>query len=750
MGYLALAGAAAGCADVRLEFKQPDFEPVLVDDLLAISGDFCTSPAGDVAYPVKIMFVVDGSGSQQFSDQNRQRAVAVEETVNALIGEPNVYFKIVVFNASISATPSTDAPTVFSNDMGELVAGINDLAEADTLTDYQGALGIVYQELLRDMESIFRDNQRGRAELARTKYVVIFISDGLPDPQCLAGLCNDIDVNRPPYEPCGGQPINRICEDQSFLNCLLQAEGTVCIAGICEYDGTFCNEQPEAAQLFGGIANTELAAGNDYNQPYQILQKVDEVMELAHRFEVGELRIHAGLVLDPQADPAVIEVFGDPAQAAPMMRQMAELGEGQYLEFYGGDTIDFVAINFDALKQQRVVRSFFADNPSARPVTAGLASDTDRDGLSDLLEFEIGSQARNADTDGDGYSDALEWRLRGIGFHFDNPCLPAVVDMEIDLNGDGIPDTTCDPTFPNNCDRNAQGFRDFDRDGLHDCEERRLGTDPRNPDSDADGIPDQLDFALGLDPLRWDADGDADLDGLTNLVELQWHLDPLATQTDSRVRDRYRYDRDLTGYTVDGRACFDFAVRNMHLAPVGEPADFAGRGVGFNRLMLYVGENLADALSAPPIYRVACVDARYVPPSLKTPAAGEVVLGEEDFHYLQSSDPLFNDPLVGGNIFAADLHCLDTCSDDDGCSCPQTSCQGGVCRATNWTCCSDDDCGGGRFCIGHACRRACRGTPDCGNGVCAQGYCWTACALDDDCSGGQGCHQGHCWNLPAP
>ena len=41
-----------------------------------------------------------------------------------------------------------------------------------------------------------------------------------------------------------------------------------------------------------------------------------------------------GAQLDPLADPTVIEIFGDAAQAAPLMEQVADLGNGQYMEFY--------------------------------------------------------------------------------------------------------------------------------------------------------------------------------------------------------------------------------------------------------------------------------------------------------------------------------------------------------------------------------------------------------------------------------
>ncbi|MEZ4271922.1 MAG: hypothetical protein R3C68_10975 [Myxococcota bacterium] len=51
---------------------------------------------------------------------------------------------MIVFNASISATPSSTDPQVFTNDIAALVPALNNLAEADTLTDYQGALAIAF------------------------------------------------------------------------------------------------------------------------------------------------------------------------------------------------------------------------------------------------------------------------------------------------------------------------------------------------------------------------------------------------------------------------------------------------------------------------------------------------------------------------------------------------------------------------------------------------------------------------------
>lgn len=664
----------AGCSDVRLDFPDESIDPTIVDNELAITGDFCTSPAADVQYPVKIMFIVDGSGSQQFADQNRQRVVAVEKTINALIGQPNTFFKIVVFNAAVTATPNSNGdppPPVFSNALDQLVPGLANLAEADTLTDYQGALSLAYNELQRDMYEVFSDATRGPAELSRTKYVVIFISDGFPDPQCKAGLGNDLSA----VFPSG---INELCENTEFLACLLKAgicdDGSLCTAdvpctvgacgnqtdcfgGVCQNGDTTCFDNPESDTLFGGMNNMSLIAGNDYNQPYQILQRVEDIMDLEERFQIGELRVHAGLVLDPLADPAIIALFGDATTARPLMRQMADLGEGKYLEFYGGDQINFLEVDFDSLKQNRVVRNFYAVNLGAKYGAKGFAPDTDFDGIVDATELDLGTDPLRADSDGDGYRDIIEYAKRGYGFDAKDPCKPAVVDLT------GAPSTAaCDPANSNNCDyeivNGLRAYLDDDRDGLADCEEEHaIESNQRVADTDADGIPDLIEVLAGLDPLRWDYDKDSDQDGLPNGREIEWNLNPMLEQNDRQARERFRYDRPETGRTIDGRSCFDFDVRRIQLAATGTSADITPGAIGTNEIRLFILENMSDNLSGTPLIREACVRARYVPPSLKEPLTGDITLTEADFHYLPGQDPLFNDPAIIADLFDPAIHC---------------------------------------------------------------------------------------------
>ncbi|MEK7705878.1 MAG: VWA domain-containing protein [Myxococcota bacterium] len=659
--FLGLALGLAACSDVRLEYPEVPVDSAAVDDQLTVTGSFCTSPAESVTYPVKVMFIVDGSGSQQFSDQNRQRVIAVEQTINALVGEASVAFKIIVFNASVSATPATGTDPVFTSDLDALTPALDRLAEADTVTDYQGALAVAYSELRRDIANTYDSDP---SALGRTKYVLIFISDGLPDPQCQIGLGNDFDPNFPPgtCAPAAAGNINCLCEDLDYLRCILEAgtcgDGTLCRAdgdcngggctgqpscgvdsngnGVCIVDDdTSCYQTEDAATLFGGLANLGLAAGGDYNQPYQVLAQVEQIMQLGETYELGQIRVHAGLVLDPDADPAVIAIFGDPAQAVPLMQQVAAIGEGQYMEFYGGDDIDFLSIDFASIKQQRVIRAFFADNSALHLTEQGRAVDTDFDGLTDLEERTIRSDPLAADSDGDGYGDALEWWRRGFGFDPSDPCHPPLDDtLGTSLYRDA---STCNPTAPaQNCQRLYGGYRDDDEDGLNNCEERALGTHPGEPDSDRDSIPDRVDYLAGLDPARWSYDADDDQDGLANGEEVAWHLNPRIAQNELEMRDRYRYDRPEVSRTLSGQRCYDFAARHIRLAPSAISDDLA-LGAGYNEVRLFIVEGMADTLASQPLVRVACLRPRYVPPSLKEPPSGEMVLTEADFKYLPSA-----------------------------------------------------------------------------------------------------------------
>ncbi|MBA2662549.1 MAG: VWA domain-containing protein [Bradymonadaceae bacterium] len=78
------------------------------------------------------------------------------------------------------------------------------------------------------------------------------------------------------------------------------------------------------------------------------------------------------------------------------------------------------------------------------------------------------------------------------------------------------------------CAPNGPGWTiDSDQDGLTDCEEMQMCTDPYNHDTDGDGLSDLEELQLGTDPCKADSDGD----GLSDFDELVFGFDPLNDDT---------------------------------------------------------------------------------------------------------------------------------------------------------------------------------------------------------------------------
>ena len=149
--------------------------------------------------------------------------------------------------------------------------------------------------------------------------------------------------------------------------------------------------------------------------------------------------------------------------------------------------------------------------------------DTDGDGVTDVIEEQLGTDPNNADSDGDGIPDSQE--------DSDGDGIPDFVEIEMgsdpnspegsiynaDSDGDGIPDyqEIAMGMDPYNADSDgdglADGLEDNDSDGISNADEIIFGTNPNNRDSDGDGISDYLEiWVYGTDPTFSDIDTDGD------------------------------------------------------------------------------------------------------------------------------------------------------------------------------------------------------------------------------------------------
>ena len=607
VALFAIACSKAGLQPVEQETGE------IVDDRLDITGSVCTSVPSDVNFPVKIMFIVDTSGSMQFTDPSDQntttnfdnnntqqsaqgeclascattgvgncasicsnpnspgRQAAVQKVVDRFGNNPAVEFAIVRFNARITVNGGEPNCEGFTRDSNCIDRGIQSLAQAEIFTDYQGAFTTAYEVLQRDMEDA------SPVERSRTKYVVMFISDGAPDPKCTDGCGNDRYLDT--YDSWCDLPRGDWCDE--FL-----------ISGSrCEFMQSFYPGMREPCKA--------------YNSETQIVQRVNEIMSLADTYGVAELRIHSAYLFAAGLPDAVLQLIGStPAESESLIRRIAEAGDGLYRNFSSGQQIDFLDINYASVARPYGSTSFIVTNQNAWPDLSRLAIDSDGDSVPDTEEFDaqLSMLDNSRDSDGDGYCDRLELDRAGAGFHPGDPAVPAkrCIDRE-----------------------------DLDGDGLNGCEEAILGTDPKIADSDRDRVPDGLEFLWGTNPSRADVQDDIyDFDDVITINEIRNHSDPRVRDPEIHADFSYSYEFHEQPETQSRRKCYDFEVRRVRL--VTTQGQRVG-GQGYNEILLYFGEGPSDDPTDFGNFKAACVRGQYIEPSFKDPATGKIEVAQSDF-----------------------------------------------------------------------------------------------------------------------
>ncbi|MGB8294819.1 MAG: VWA domain-containing protein [Polyangia bacterium] len=248
-----------------------------------------------------------------------------------------------------------------------------------------------------------------------------------------------------------------------------------------------------------------------------ITPKPTDCERLLYENTVADLRSYVsnnggqGLVFhtfDLSSDQRAQEILGD----------MATAGVGQEVSQTPA-TLDFSAVDVDQPGSRLVLRNLVVMNDSALLRGPAPVPDSDGDGLSDDEEAQLGTDPLNPDTDGDGVGDGIEAHLASPGSEFD----PLVAG-----------------TF-SACANLTDPLADHDLDGLNDCEEAILRTDPYLADSDRDGIPDLVEVRLGSNPLVDDRLIDSDQDGITNGDEVKQGLDPWTDDSSRDLEYAYQY-----------------------------------------------------------------------------------------------------------------------------------------------------------------------------------------------------------------
>ncbi|NOZ86995.1 MAG: VWA domain-containing protein [Deltaproteobacteria bacterium] len=609
LNYFAMAAALAmlfsmlsSCTDADVEAK-PKFKVSQVDDLLSISGEVCSKPPQDSDFPVKIMFIVDASGSMQQTDEGDYRAQAVRDVVNKFADNPQVYFDIIKFNGKVDVLTEGFEPAG-SVANKEAIFGSAGLLQADSQTDYQGALGVAYQELLKDMMN------SDRSELTRTKYVIIFFSDGTPDPVCYG--CVTEPPDHPRYSPT--------CNEDLHVTCTLGDRV------LTDFQmGNFANmvSQGYFPLLEGGV---------DYNNDYQIFALVDDIMDLKDAFKVGDLRLHTAFLYcrDKNGNPtsalcaAAEAAYNlDPDRGRALLRQMSRQGNGTFSDFTSGEEINFLRIDYTSIKRNYSAKNLIVSNITAFPYINKFLPDSDSDGIPDKEEEESdpATDPLNPDTDNDGYSDFIETKWKSAGY---------------------------DPTDPDKPEVPCNDLSDSDGDGLNACEEALYKTDPKLVDTDADGFPDLYEVRFNTNPLEPDGDGDLDADGRRNADELLERSNPSQSDPELWNNKRYWYSMGALEKDNNGRQCYKFTVDEISLVTTQERNNMDG--MGYNDILIWFDVAAYDDPWDTGTFKVACVRVQYIAPDYKVPFDGKITIEDDDF-----KDPAMLDlSFPGGDCVTAD------------------------------------------------------------------------------------------------
>jgi len=578
---MAVLLAASACSDPDL-FRAEGLGEAPLDNKLAVESSFCTQDPTTLEFPTKILFVVDTSQSMNRTDPQGQRLLAVQEVVDAFIDDPGVSFGIIQFSGQTSVLTSTTVVNEqgveepvdgFTRNQTDLENAIVRLGIAESTTDYEGALAQVLRVLSEDM---LRTDEE---TLSRSKYVVIFLSDGLPNPvnpptntrESVLELVGEIDELNEVYRPA---------ELRLHTALVLGALRT----------GQRCTDD----DLQGGV-------------------------------EECESILRADLCT---ANPDC-RWIGVETEAIDLLCAMSDAGNGTCRSFPNGEEINFLKIDFTSIRRVFTLKNLVASNQNARPRLLfsspvdriGRASpDSDGDGLDDVEEDTFGTDPLEIDTDGDGFNDFIENLLSTSGF---DPLDPSDADCTLDIDR-----VDTDGDLLRDCEERFVGtnrlIADTDADGFPDATELLYGTNPVVDDIRAD-----LDFdaARNGDELRGHSDPAVNDAARRGAISYRYEIEEKdlgelseLPATDFRVQA-----------LASGQSCYEIRIENITLADT--------QGGGRNRVYLYAAQAPFDDPTDFGVFRVACVEQRFRLPDFRNPPFPEVRIPGDAFRPLTEFDP---------------------------------------------------------------------------------------------------------------
>jgi hypothetical protein len=401
------------CAETDLQ-PVPGGPLVPRDDRLSISGQFCLDRPTPAEFPVRILFVVDISQSMNVSDPPpavcptgacfSRRGQAVEAILNKYPAGQGVSYGLVTFSSdSAVQTHDTTGQTGFTQDTGEILTRLPALSSAMGQTNFAGALKTTYEMLQADMIAL------DATARSRARYVVVFISDGLPSPRTS-------EHGLPPEVSTAVSDIAGLQQQQRLADISLH---TIYLAG---------PTTPPAVQLVAKELMAEMAhLANGSSRSFDSTESINlfyiDFTSFIRQFSLKQFVISNSNSKSLEGRNG-LDTDGD----GLLDEEELLIGTSPSLKDTDGD-------GFSDLLEVRLRSSGFDPLFPADADCAGSNDrrDDDGDGLANCEERYLGTDYRVIDSDADGFTDDTEVRAGT------NPTIAdSLVDSDFDSAPNGI------------------------------------------------------------------------------------------------------------------------------------------------------------------------------------------------------------------------------------------------------------------------------------------------------------------------
>jgi von Willebrand factor type A domain/Bacterial TSP3 repeat len=425
----------ASCDRVTLRQAEKP-KPGVRDDKLAIEGSVCADEPKSLEFPLKVLFIVDTSQSMNVTDPSplscsgdvcfSRRGTGVLEVLNAYPGGNGVEYALEQFgSASALLTQNADGQDGYSADSELLKTRLPVLETGASQTNYEGALNTAFRVMQADMLTL------DATARSRAKYIVIFLSDGLPAP-----ATNDFNSNERIRDRVDA--IKSLEREQRLAQVQLH---TVYLAG---------PDTPDAVQLVAKnlLENMARAGGGTFRS----FSSGEPISFFYIDFRAFIRTFALKSFVASNFSSRTLNLLGSPDTDGDGLTDEEE-------QEPGADPLnpDSDGDGFSDLLEVRLRGAGFDPNFSG-DADCGLDADRkddDGDGLLNCEERFIGSNLRLFDSDADGVSDRVE---------FFGGTNPAASDVLTDSDFDGVRTGTelavhTNPSVDDSADLSQIGYR---------------------------------------------------------------------------------------------------------------------------------------------------------------------------------------------------------------------------------------------------------------------------------------------------